>query len=185
MIADVTPKENLDPPVPPIDDDTTTLLGDMLRKTAVPKEPIDWKPLREFVEKALVGTTSFFLLVAVLVHWMWRALRQLRPVFASRRELPRVGYRAALDRLVEAGLVRQAGESREAFARRVGLPAFGAITELHLAARLGADDPERPAFDRKRWLAALRRLHQELPGRGRGWRRLLGGLDPAVPWRAR
>lgn len=185
VIADVTPKETLDPPVSPIDDDSASLLGDMLRKTPEPKEPIDWKPLQELVEKALIGVTLVVATAALLLHWAWRGARQLRPVFASRRELPRVGYRAALDRLVEAGLVRGPTESREAFARRVGLPSFGKITELHLAGRLGADDAKRPAFDRKRWLAALRCLHNELPGRARGWRRLLGALDPAVPWRAR
>ena len=78
--------------------------------------------------------------------------------------------------MAELALCRQYGESREAFARRVGtaLPAFQRTTDLHLANTFGAHGP--PSKDD---ISALEQhFRDELRSVAPVWRRILGWLDP-------
>ena len=110
--------------------------------------------------------------------------RRFAPTLASGSQLPRVGYRAALDMLAEVGLVRAFGETREAFAGRAAAaaPSFREITEMHVAARLR--DPSTPPAARTElargsWMPALARLRSDLVAHTTAGKRWSGILNPA------
>ena len=114
--------------------------------------------------------------------------RRLAPVWTRGKHLPRVAYRKALDQLGEAGLVREYGETRTAFATRIAqvVPSLVQLAALSEAARLGnpAVSP-RPELDRAAWMAAGKavaadlRKHVPLP------RRMAGLLNPVIFWQIR
>ncbi|HNC96306.1 MAG TPA: hypothetical protein PKW90_09305, partial [Myxococcota bacterium] len=87
-----------------------------------------------------------------------------------------------IDRLAELGMVRQEGESREAFAKRIQVDGFEELTELHLRSSLAK--PTDRLLSHAEWSRAQRRVHQTLQRRPL-WRRLLGWLDPSAAFRAR
>ena len=132
------------------------------------REPFDWGALARKILWVLLAITVLSYGVK-----LWRALA---PVFAPAREIPRLGYRAALDRLAEIGLRRGFGESRERFAARAAhlVPAFSGLTEEHLRGALGSrqgGDPEQ--------VSRLRRgLREEIRGRIPAWRRWIGLVNP-------
>src|SRR5690606_24414855 len=98
-------------------------------------------------------------------------------------------YRAALDMLSARGLRRRYGESREAFARRMGAmaPSFGKLTGYHLSAALGghadpqvapAVPPAQPDMSDTDWSLLNRQVRQEIARHTPWWRQLLAIIDP-------
>ena len=187
IVLDIAAERNLDKPRPQADDDLQRLLGEMAREQPPdPKEsPKQKKPAgkgRNWGKDLGIAGLWFIgaLLAAAYLYKMWR---RLAPVFASGRAMPRVGYRAMLDVLAEAGHQREFGETREAFAARIGdlCPTFSKLTDMHSAARLRnptLDPTGRPELDKSRWKEALRATRRELRKGGRGFRRFLGILNP-------
>lgn len=198
VIIDITPHETLDESPPPVDEDLQRLLGEMARELPPDPAKTDMQPAKRpdyagMLRAALTFlAAAFFALVflAYLAKVWWRAA----PLVAKPRALPRVGYRAALDLLAEAGFARDRGESREAFAERLKerLPSFERVTAMHLAGRMGrdrdrADLPENaaapaladPLGERSRaaWGEALAKLRDDL-GKVPLWRRMLGFINP-------
>jgi transglutaminase-like putative cysteine protease len=190
VVLDITAERNLDQGGEPVDDDLQRLLGEMARDE--PPDPEDTIRDEEEEETPLDRMWAFLLanvwpilggLVALvlLVLYGVKAWRRIAPAFASGRQLPTVGYRAWLDRLAEVGFAREFGETREAFASRVGdvSPAFGKMTALHVAAHLRPKEaPERPEFDRKKWHELGSSAKKELRQKTKWWRRALGWLHP-------
>lgn len=201
VVIDVTPRESLDETPPPVDDELQRLLGEMARQ--MPPDPTKTEPRppvdpREWLEPIglFVGATAVALLAMLYLAKLWR---RAAPWWARPSSLPRVGYRASLDLLSEAGFSRDRGESREAFAERVRekLPAFERLTAMHLAGRLGprrdaaGEGGEAGAFgedlgERRRaeWGARLRALRGDL-GAVPLWRRVLGWINPLSFLRSR
>jgi hypothetical protein len=186
VILDIAAAKNLDPPAPPPDDDLQKLLGEMAR--AEPPDPTEPPKTQRALRRNFgrdIGLAGLLLLaVAAVVLYAIKLWRRFVPVVAGPRTIPRVGYRYALDLLAEAGLSRDFGETREAFARRVQLvaPSFERVTEMHLAARLrdgGIDLAARPEMSRAAWKEALRALRADVSRRAKLARRLLGLLNPA------
>jgi transglutaminase-like putative cysteine protease len=186
---DVSPAEDLDESqgLPP-DEEELRALGDLARDAPDLPGP---RPDYTFVRQLATWAASTLVATAVLgllaLHWLVKGWRRARPVFAPPATLSRVGYRAALDLLVDAGHVRAPGETREAFARRLEpvLPSLTVLTAWHLRGALGrpgAADPER---DRVQWTGQLARLRHEIRGTTPWWRRLLGPLDPTTFYRSR
>jgi transglutaminase-like putative cysteine protease len=178
-VLDIAAAKNLDPPGQPPDDDMQLHLADLAR--GAPPDPFQEtvEPRRGTSLAAPAAIAAGALLLAfVLALYSVKTWRRWAPRFAAPHELPRVGYRAALDLLSDTGRRRKLGETRETFADRVEpeAPAFHTMTDLHLAARLGP--PPAPAQSREEWRALHRRLRRELAGRAPWWRRLLGALDP-------
>lgn len=187
VILDISPAKDLDPPGQPLDEDLANLLGEMARQTPTEKPAINWAPIVDvLVFAAKIAALALFV-AALSGHYIYKAWRRARPFLAADAAMPRVGYRAALDRLAEAGFSRANGESREAFARRVldRAPSFAVITDLHLAGALGNHDRSRPEYRRELWLAVLRDLRRETPNIAPWWRRWLGLVDPTSFYRAR
>ncbi len=182
VVVDVQPEQTLDPAPEPPDADLQRLLGQLARgiKPLPPDgspPPLPWELwmrqlavwLRDGLGQALVAA-----FVALYVAKLWR---RTAPRFANEKQLPRVAYRAQLDRLAEVGLSRQKGESREAFAARVAAisPSFRELTRVHVGAHFGS----RREAARASELASLVRAGESERRRAFAWwRRLLGVLHP-------
>ncbi len=193
IVLDISAARNLDPPGQAHDEDLQRMLAEMAREEPQDPqeepqaEPEDEGPPRDW-GRDLGITFGVLLALALLVLYGTKLYRRVRPAFASQKALPRVAYRATLDRLAEAGLTRAKGESREGFAERVAAiaPSLAKLTALHVEARLGP--PERiakspPSADAIREHA--RAVSRELRSGTKWWRRALGLLHPAAFFDAR
>jgi transglutaminase-like putative cysteine protease len=191
VILDIAAEQNIDPPGEPMDDDLAELLGEMARgETDDQGEPGEEQvEPRNFGRDVALGSLMMIAVGLVLLYAA-KIWRRVVPGFSRPSQLPRVGYRAALDRLTDAGMTRAYGETREAFARRVQarVPGLAGLTAMHVAAKLG--DPsvpmsQRPEFDPKVWDKGLSTIRGELPLSTPLWRRALGALDPTTVLRSR
>ena len=192
VILDIAPRRNLDPPGMPPDQDMMRKLGDLARNQ--PEDPLD-DAEAGVKKKGPRGPGLWFWLAVVAISALLalygiKLWRRLAPALSPARSLPRAAFRLALDRLAEAGLAREFGESRARFAERVKdqVPALEDLTRMNMAARFG--DPrvtldQRPEFSRQRWRDGLKQLRRELPTTARWWRRLLGLLNPLTIFDAR
>ena len=113
--------------------------------------------------------------ISLFLLYLQKACRRLVPRFETREALPRLLYRAELDRLGEVALRRAPGESRESFAWRLRerLPAFEPLTSAHVAAVFGAHQPDPTGL--RDQAAQVRR---DLRGTFPAWRRFLGLITP-------
>jgi len=186
VVLDVAPSENLDPPADPIDEDLLEALADLAREQEAQPErdPIDYAAWWQAIRAVGLGLLATLVGGVLGGHYLVKLWRRLRPVLSPAGALPRVGYRATLDRLAEAGIQRVPGETRERFAERVATiaPSFVALTQRHLRAALGR--PGQPV-DAGWWRENMAAVSAELRGRTRWWRRLLGRLNPFSFYRAR
>jgi hypothetical protein len=176
---DPAPERSLDQSHRPPDPGLQRMLGEMVKKTKPTPPP---PGARDAAQDGLrrLGAASRaaapFLVALLLLLYAVKAYRRFAPAFAPAAALPRLCYRAALDVLAEAGVRRDYGETREAFARRAAplAPALEALTEIHAGAALGARaTPAAP-----RTLALQQRVGVEVSARAPWWRRLLGLLNP-------
>jgi transglutaminase-like putative cysteine protease len=181
VVSDVSPAQSLDPPPPPPDPDLQRLLGEMARglKPLPQSEDRPLEPLIKVAHALRVWVTRGVLIggaVALLLLYLIKLWRRASPIFA-RAGLPRVIYRADLDRLAELRLRRRFGETRESFARRIATlsPSFVALTEQHLAAKFA----RAGGFDDRQLRTLSRAVAQELRAGVSWWRRWLGAL---LPW---
>lgn len=110
-----------------------------------------------------------------------KAWRRLAPYWGGSSQLYRLCYRAALDRLAEAGLSRKLYESREDFALRVAtkVPEFVPLSDAHLSSWLSG----RSQLDRSGWLRLQSRVSTRLKLVTPRLRRLSGWIDPVSWWR--
>lgn len=180
VVADVSPQTVLTPPGPPPDPELQRLLGELARglRTVPPGQPADECEGGEPRLPVPPWVLALLLIAAALVGLQLVKLwRRWAPRFASPEAQPRVAYRAALDRLSEVRLRRERGESREAFAARVGdqVPSFVALTRVHVGAAFGSRRSKQEAARLPRALDALdAELARSVPP-GRRW---LGRLKP-------
>jgi transglutaminase-like putative cysteine protease len=192
VVLDIAAQQNLDPPGTPVDEDLSDLLSDMARNEkkddqAGPQEQVI-EP-RNFGRDLALGLLSLLGVFVVLLY-VAKLWRRVIPRFAARRSLPRVGYRAAIDMLADAGHVRGFGETRESFGRRMAgiAPSLPSLTSMHVASVMGNPQvaiTERPEFEPGFWKKGLTSLRGELPHSIPLWRRVLGWLDPTTVLRAR
>jgi hypothetical protein len=179
VVLDVYPERALDPPEQPMDADLQRLLGELARGASpIPLSATDLPKLKELARRISLtfGTWVLTLLaVVLLVLYLGKLWRRMAPSLASPASLPRVIYRAELDRIGELEVRRDAGESREAFARRVRdrFPAFEPLTNAHLAAAFGVQQPD-PGGLRDQAAAVRRDIRNGFPL----WKRFLGLLTP-------
>jgi transglutaminase-like putative cysteine protease len=181
VVVDPAPRQTLEEAAPNPDSSLQRMLGEMLREQLGGGEPAEDAPGPRLAFVDVARALALALAAAAALGFGVKLYRRWLPRVARARQLPRVGYRASLDRLCDVGLRRRFGESRERFAARVGAtaPAFAALTALHLRAALGPQ--ARPDA------AALRRLEARVRGELRSrvpfYRRALGAANP-VSWLA-
>jgi hypothetical protein len=185
---DVAPERVLDPPPPPPDPDLQRLLGELARGQA--PLPLDGRgPPPAIVAAVRRAGATLALAVLVLLGtalslmYVVKVWRRLAPLVARADALPRLAYRAQLDRLAEARLRRAPGETQEAFAARVSgaVPSFAQLTWMHVGARFGSRRVPTPDVVR----ATGRRARAELATATPLWRRALGWIEPWSWWTAR
>jgi protein-glutamine gamma-glutamyltransferase len=187
-VLDISPKQNLDPPGTPADDDLQERLAELARGADPDTTPVEPETRRD-PPRSIAGplgiTASMLVAAALLALYAVKLWRRIAPSLAGPSDLPRVGYRLALDLLAESGRSRQTGETRERFADRVALdvPAFRRVTDLHLAARFAP--PPAPAESRAEWRRLLRGVRRELATSSSPWRRLARALNPISFFAAR
>ena len=178
VVADIAPQNVLSAAPAPADQDLQRLLGELARGLEpMPIEPEAPLPeaIREaakwvwYVLAALLWLLGFAFLAVIGVK-VWR---RVAPGFAGPADLPRVAYRAELDRLSDVGLRRRRGESREHFAKRLAeaFPALVPLTRIHVGAAFGSRRRADPTPHRRALRAQIRAA---VPL----WRRALGALNP-------
>jgi hypothetical protein len=179
VVLDVYPERALDPPEQPMDADLQRLLGELARGASpIPLSATDLPRLKELVRHVTFTAGAWFLAIVAAVFlllYLVKAWRRVAPRFASAPALPRVLYRAELDRLGEVSIRRAPGESREAFAFRLRdrLPSFEGLTSAHVAAAFGVHTPE-PGSLREKASGVRRDLRVAFPR----WKRFLGLITP-------
>jgi transglutaminase-like putative cysteine protease len=179
VVVDVYPEQALDAPAEPVDPDLQRLLGELARGASpIPISATDLPRLKEMARRVSWATGTWLLSLLGLALFGLYAIkiwRRVAPGFSSADGLPRVVYRAELDRLSDVALRRRMGESREAFARRVRatVPGFASLTDAHIGAAFGR---ARPDPGRLRRDAKL--VRSELRVRFPRWKRLVGLLTP-------
>ncbi len=179
VVLDVYPERALDPPEQPMDADLQRLLGELARGASpIPLSATDLPKLKELARRMTltVGTWLLALLACVLVFlYSVKVWRRLAPSWARAAALPRVVYRAELDRIGEIAIRRELGESRESFASpiRDRLPSFEPLTTAHLAAAFGGHESD-PRQLRDEAVNVRRDIRRGFPL----WKRLLGLVTP-------
>jgi len=179
VVQDVYPERALDPPEQPMDADLQRLLGELARGASpIPLSATDLPKLKELARRMTLaaGTWLLVLLASVLgLLYVVKIWRRLAPTWASAAALPRVAYRAELDRIGEVTIRRRPGESRESFASRIRdrLPAFEPLTSTHVAAAFGGHRPD-PRKIRDEAAEVRRDIRDRFPL----WKRFLGIITP-------
>jgi transglutaminase-like putative cysteine protease len=175
VVVDLSPERVLDELAARPDPALQTMLGEMLRKSrgqAVPEPAGEaWPSLAQ-----LARWLGIAALVAFLAGLPIKLFRRAAPGFATEAALPRVVYRAALDRFADVGVARGRGEGRERFATRAGrlAPSFQGLTRAHLADAWGGAPRAGAAELRAAGTSVSAELRRSVPG----WRRAVGTLDP-------
>lgn len=179
VVVDLAPQTTLDEPVQSPDQALQRMLGEMMRQQPGDETTLE-DQLRDPIDLAALARLLARLLLALLVlAYVVKLYRAWSPRFVRPRQLYRVAYRAALDRLAGIGVRRHYGESRESFAERSGhlAPSFVDLTSEHLRTALGS---RRPA-DREGLRVMTGRIGREIDRSLPLWRRLLAWVHP-VPW---
>jgi len=151
------------------------------------------RPLEPLIQVAqalrvwFVRVALWFSIIVLVWLYVVKVWRRAAPTFASiafsqvaaARALPRVIYRAELDRLSELSVRRNFGETREGFARRVASlsPSFTRLTDRHLAAKF-ADQASGSTTDPAELEALRQSVAQEVRRGVPLWKRVLGALSP-------
>lgn len=179
VVMDVYPERALDPPEQPMDADLQRLLGELARGASpIPLSATNLPELRELARRLTLTAGTWLLILLsgiVLLLYAMKVWRRCAPRFVGSAALPRVVYRAELDRVGEVAIRRGAGESREAFAARIRdrLPSFEGLTGMHVAAAFG-----RRPLDPVQVRDQAARVRQDLRLGFPGWKRFLGALSP-------
>ncbi|MBN8612973.1 MAG: transglutaminase domain-containing protein [Deltaproteobacteria bacterium] len=182
VVVDVMPERALDPPPGTPDEELQQLLAELLRGNRIipddgsePPTPINEiaRDLRTVGGRIVLSLlTLLFVLLYATKNW-----RYFAPMFATRQSAARLYLRSALDRLAEGGLVREDGESREAFAERMRarIPSLTPLSRWAEASKYGGKLPP-DALSRVR--GAYGAFERERARTVPWWRRALGLIDP-------
>lgn len=191
IVMDIAAEEILDPPGTPADPAMADQLAEMARE-----EPPD--PMEETREDSwqlppllpiLYWTLTVLVSAILLGLYGFKLWRRLAWRVGPSSKLPWLAHRALLDRLSEAGITREEGETRERFAERIrsDVPSFERATNRVLSASLANSDPRSGAleFQRAEWKSISSDVGRELRRSTKVGRRLLGLLNPLSFWDVR
>jgi hypothetical protein len=187
-VVDISAQHVVQDPQEPVDPEQQRMLGNMARgddkqsadksQSSKGQQPDLLAWLGSMVRRALAGMFVAWLLQLYL-RKLWR---RLAIYVCPERDLPRVGLRAALGCLADAGLLRDSGNTREQFALALhpAIPGLEVLTRLHAQASLGAIAPQHA---RKRYLELCHNVARQVRETTPGWQRVLGWLNPTTAWR--
>jgi transglutaminase-like putative cysteine protease len=187
-VVDISAQHSVQDHQEPVDPEQQRMLGDMARgddQQKADKGQSSQGQRPDFLTQ--LGSWARRALAAVLVAWLLQLYlrklwRRLAIYFCPVRDLPRVGLRAALGCLADAGSLRESGTTREQFAhaQRPTVPGLEVLTRLHTQASLGAVSPRQ---SRERYLELCHNVARQVRDTTPGWRRVLGWLNPTTAWR--
>jgi len=187
-VVDISAQHVVQDPQEPVDPEQQRMLGNMARgddkqaadngQSSKGQQPDLLAWLGSMARRALAGILVAWLL-QLYIRKLWR---RLAIYVCPERDLPRVGLRAALGCVADAGLLRKSGDTREQFAQalRPAIPGLEVLTRLHAQASLGAVSPQH---SRKRYLELFHNVARQVRETTPGWQRVLGRLNPATAWR--
>jgi hypothetical protein len=192
--VDPAPEQSVSDGVVPPDAELQRMLGEMLRgqyenekdeASPAPRTTAHrslGKLARSFL-KFLLGLALFALILIMPATVAVKSWRRLIPSLASGPGNHRLVYRATLDRLAEAGLVRDFGETREAFSKRCSdrLPTLDGLTAAHVGHYFGSRQKASEAEIRDMARAVSIEVRRASPW----YKRLIGFFNPATLWQAR
>ncbi|MEX0619944.1 MAG: transglutaminase domain-containing protein [Pseudohongiellaceae bacterium] len=178
VIIDPAPQQTLvDMSVDP-QDSLQQMLGDMLRDESSFQEYLASQQSSMIPWQAMLNAIYLLMLLTLVSGYAVKYYRLWIPYHTSEAERYRLSYRAVLDKLAAVGIRRRYGESREAFALRVGnmAPSFPKITRGHLSHALGGEHHAGPqALD---WASLDRSVADELEQQTPLWKRVLAAVNP-------
>jgi transglutaminase-like putative cysteine protease len=188
-VVDISAQHSVQEPQEPVDPEQQRMLGDMARgddqQTADSGGQGTQVQRPDFL--AQLASWARWALAMALVAWLLQLYirklwRRLAVYICPVRDLPRVGLRAALGCLADAGFLRTSGTTREqfAYALRPAIPGLEVLTQLHAQASLGAVSPQH---SRKQYLQLCHNVARQVRDTTPGWRRVFGWLNPTTAWR--
>ena len=156
------------------------LLGDMLRNEASFDDFLASQEGSLIPLKSVLILLASLALIVLIVAFLTKYYRLWVPYKANSIHLYRLSYRASLDRLSSLGIRRQLGESREAFAQRVGhlAPSFGEITAQHLYYALGDGQAHDVHSEEFNWNSVSKEIQLQLASHLPTWKRVLAAINP-------
>ena len=177
---DIYPEQSDEPPGRIVDQDLESVLGELARndKTAGKAADPDSKPLEipwRAIWLGFLVALAAFLALAYLIKAFRRLMR-----FGSAFKVQRRIFVATLDGLGDLGFIREEGETRERYARRLQdlSPSLAGLTDAHLAWAFGS--ASRPDLEQTRALS--RKVREELAKNLPLWRRVAGWINPVGWW---
>lgn len=185
VVLDISPQKSLEQAPSPVDQGLQQMMGEMARQNP-DEDPIDPAEEKLDIQEAAREAAQAFgaglpwvLLAAILGTYIYKAYRRYLPRFCSQPKYPSAAFRSLLDALCDLGWVRETGEPRAVFARRVAelSPAFGEFTSYHLRHGLG-DPASKPNYP---WEETYERAKLEI-GRNLTRERVWKGVLNPVNW---
>lgn len=183
---EVTPEKTDIQPSQFQEKDLQQLLGEMARKEGREERFSYAGPRLGDLLRKIAGWLPYLMIGLIALAYILKFWRLLSPALSSKRALPRIAYRAALDRLSAVGLLRERGEPRERFAKRSGdsAPSMAPLTAVHVGSALGSREPMKPAQGTS--LSSLSwKVGKEVRRSVPWWRWTLGMINPISWWWSR
>jgi len=177
---DVYPEQSDEPPQQIIDQSLESMLGEIARKDPTGGRADD-PDAATFPFGAILIVLGLLIAAGVAALYGVKAFRRAAPLVAGDAGKHRWAMRAVLDTFADVGVVRQRGETREEFARRVAdvTPSFDALTMAHLRATLGRPGSAAAPGEQIRDLYG--RVRAEYRAKIPIHRRLFGAMNP-IGW---
>ncbi|TNF24993.1 MAG: hypothetical protein EP329_23865 [Deltaproteobacteria bacterium] len=177
---DVYPEQSDEPPQQIVDQSLESMLGEIARKDPTGGRADD-PDAAAFPFGAILLVLGLLAAALGVALYGVKVFRRLAPLLTGERDKHRWAMRAILDTFADVGVVRQRGETREAFARRVAdvTPTFDALTMAHLRAALG--HPGASAAPGATVRDLYRQVRAEYRHKVPLYRRLYGALNP-IGW---
>lgn len=180
VIIDPAPQQTLVDMTTDPQNSLQQLLGDMLRNEASFDDFVTSQQNPLIPLTTILNIIYILALVSLITAYSIKYYRLWIPYSGHNDQLYRLSYRAVLDRLSSLGIRRDIGESREAFASRVGdmAPSFKQFTHQHLYYALGAENAQKDSPQVYNWNSTSREVNQELQQKIPLWKKLLAALNP-------
>ncbi|MBL4820764.1 MAG: transglutaminase domain-containing protein [Gammaproteobacteria bacterium] len=180
VIIDPAPQQTLVDMTTDPQNSLQQLLGDMLRNEASFDEFLNSQPNPLIPLETILTFLSLLAAAVLATAYGVKYYRLWVPQYSARENQYRLSYRAVLDRLSSSGIRRNTGESREAFASRVGdmAPSFKTITQQHLYCALGTGNSLNVQEETFNWNSVSHEIQQQLGKQLPLWKKVLAAINP-------
>ncbi|MBN1231950.1 MAG: transglutaminase domain-containing protein [Candidatus Coatesbacteria bacterium] len=188
LVFDISPEKRDEDQLQAPDQDLQRIMGEMARgdqemekkaNQEIKKQQLPDINISDLLH-SVISIVGLFLIITVFLLYSVKIYRRMIPSYSQKSRLA-LSYRASLDKLGEAGFVRNYGETRTAFAERIGLIEFIEITKLQVFNKLGNPLRSRKEFQAYQCKKLKNSINIWVKSNVPLWRRVLGLLNP-VSW---